>query len=530
MRKIILFITILFLSSLSIFSQEQEEAEVLTYRISEVTYSIQGCGIRIFGQTTEYALVQAVPIDRKRIFNDEDELNSYIQDLEKKYWNLRMFDAVKIDIIPLGEDTDNPRLVQLNIFVKDSFHLFAIPGPKYDSNTGLIFKLKIKDTNFFGSLNTMSSGIYFLIPTTESDSTHAEFGFDISIDYPFKAGIFDATWLNDLGFSYTFGNAMPEWDYTTGIRLELPFDKTRFIMEFDQSIVNNFSYEGFGDNFYFEEALKFSVPLVITQMDYFGDLRYTPYTSTSVSWDFDGISKENSDLSSPVMTLGHSLSFGRVDWEDNIRTGFTFELNNSYTYNFQRHRFYPYLESNLYGYKQFSLIKDSLWLRNAGIAAAFKGFTFLFNPKNDKYIENDGSDIGWYLRGIRDNQSYAGTEISSLNPTSAVILNLDFPIHIFSTNFSKSFLKYFNFDFQLSPFLDAALCYNKINQTFFSFKDGFYAAGLEVIVYPLRWSGIIVRGSIGIDIGRQLFSNNINTDWREDVSTKEFSVGFGLHY
>ena len=75
-----------------------------------------------------------------------------------------------------------------------------------------------------------------------------------------------------------------------------------------------------------------------------------------------------------------------------------------------------------------------------------------------------------------------------------------------------------------------ALCYNKINQTFFDFNDGFYSAGLEVIVYPLKWTGITVRGSIGIDIGRALFSNGINKLWRDDVSTKEFQIGFGLHY
>ena len=113
---------------------------------------------------------------------------------------------------------------------------------------------------------------------------------------------------------------------------------------------------------------------------------------------------------------------------------------------------------------------------------------------------------------------------------NALILNFDLPVHIFTTNFTKSFLRYFNFDFQLSPFFDMALCYNKINQTYFNLKDGFYGAGLEVIVYPLKWSGITVRGSVGIDVGRKFFANQINTDWRQNVSKKEFSIGFGLHY
>ena len=75
-----------------------------------------------------------------------------------------------------------------------------------------------------------------------------------------------------------------------------------------------------------------------------------------------------------------------------------------------------------------------------------------------------------------------------------------------------------------------ALCYNKITQTYFDIKDGFYAGGLEVIVYPLKWSGITIRGSVGIDVGRKFLANHINMDWRENVSKKEFSIGFGLHY
>ena len=106
-------------------------------------------------------------------------------------------------------------------------------------------------------------------------------------------------------------------------------------------------------------------------------------------------------------------------------------------------------------------------------------------------------------------------------------MNLDFPIHLFRTNFKKAFL---NFDLQASPFIDIALCNNKITNTLFDPKDGFYAAGLEFLVYPLKWSGITIRGSIGIDVGRKFLGNYLNMDWRENVSKKEFLIGFGLQY
>ena len=265
-------------------------------------------------------------------------------------------------------------------------------------------------------------------------------------------------------------------------------------------------------------------------MDYFGNLYYTPYSVASVNWDFNGISKQNSSLSSPVLTFGHELSFGRTDWNQNLRTGFNLSIDNYYTYNFQRKRFYPVIELTSSAFKKIDLIDDSYFLRDFGLAAKLRTFTFMFNPNKDKYIYGDGKSIGQYLRGIRDSQDYKGTGISSLHPTSALILNFDVPVHLFTTNFTKSFLRYCNFEMQLSPFVDVALCYNKITKTFFEPKDGFYGGGLEGIVYPLKWSGITIRGSVGIDIGRKFMSNHINMDWRENTSKKEFSIGFGLHY
>ena len=522
MKKLVVFAALSFIL-FQAFSQQ--------YQIKDVTYDIEGCGAKIFGRTQDYAISHEVPVDTKKVFNDISELNTYLDDYRTKLNNLRAFETIQVDYT-FDEQTENESICDVNLIVsvKDSFHLFAIPGPKYDSNTGLTFKLKIKDSNFLGTLNTLSSDFYILLPTNESDGNKTEFGLNCSADYPFKAGIFDAVWLNDFGLSYTLGNDMPEWNIRTGLRLILPFERTSLIVETNQRIVNNFAYKQYNDSLYFVNDLKFSVPLIITQMDYFGNLYYTPYSSASVNWDFDGISKQNSSLSSPILTFGHELSFGRTDWNQNLRTGFTLSLDNYYSYNFQRQRFYPVLELNTKAFKKIDLFEDSYILRDFGIATNLRCFTFLFNPEKDKYIFGDGKSIGQYLRGIRDSQEYKGTGFSSLRPTSALILNLDLPVHLFSTNFSKGFLRYCNFEMQLSPFVDMALCYNKITQTYFNIKDGFYAGGLEVIVYPLKWSGITIRGSVGIDVGRKFLSNYINMDWRENVSKKEFSIGFGLHY
>ena len=133
------------------------------YQINDVVYSIQGCGHWIFGTTQRYALEQEVPVDKKTVFNNEEELTNYINNLQIKLQNLRAFETINIIYTTdsTQEDSEVVIPVTLTISVKDSFHLFAIPGPKYDSNTGLTFKLKIKDSNFLGTLNTLSSDFFY---------------------------------------------------------------------------------------------------------------------------------------------------------------------------------------------------------------------------------------------------------------------------------------------------------------------------------------------------------------------------------
>ena len=501
------------------------------FKIESVTYDIEGCGHWIFGKTQEFALANEVPVDTKTYFNDEEAFNKYLGDLETRLSNLRAFETILLSYEVFYTDSQTSgeeiNFTKLNIYVKDSFHLFAIPGPKYSSNSGLTLKLKIKDSNFLGGLNTLNSDIFFVIPTNESDQNDTQFGFNCSADLPFKAGIFNAVWLNDLGLSFTLGDSMPEWQIGTGVRFTLPFEHISLVFEVNQRFENKNDYKVFKDNMFFTNDFKLSSPVTLGTIDYFGKLTWTPYAVTYVYWDFDGISNYNDSLASPVSTFGHRFSFGRTDWDQNLRTGFTLSLDNYYTYNFKLKKLDPVVLLDTTAYKKIDLIPDSYILPDMGIALNVVAFTYLFNPKSKDNIYSYGKGIGGYLRGIRDTQEYVGTKYSSLSPTTAFILNLDFPIHLFRTNFKKAFL---NFDLQASPFIDIALCNNKITNTLFDPKDGFYAAGLEFLVYPLKWSGITIRGSIGIDVGRKFLSNYLNMDWRENVSKKEFLIGFGLQY
>ena len=519
-----------------------------TYQIKEVNYNTQGCGAAFFSYTKPYAIEKNISANKKRIFESEDDLAEYLKDYELKLYSLRAFETINIDysITKNPDYSDNDEnlphassipqnFVTLTVNTKDSFHLLGVPYPKYDSNTGTKVKLKIKDTNFLGSLNAMSTDINFsLAQESEFETPECKLGFTFAYDHPFKIGLFDFTWVNDYTIDYTFGNLMPEWNAKTGLKAELPAGIATYTLEFYQKACNNFDYEPFDDAIYFNEDVKFSVPLKLYEFAKHGTLIYTPYIEASFNWDHNGINKENTSLSSPSLTFGHSISASRINWAYNFRNGHSSSISNTYTYNFQRNMFYPYVGAEVKLYKSFELFESQKELFNRiGITADL--FTFVhFVDSENPYFGGDGTKIGGRLRGIRDEQYFSSQtshpEWLSCLPTTAVVLNLDFPYHLFTTNFTWKFLKYFNFDLQVSPFFDMSLGYNKITEKWFNPKDGFYAGGVEFLVYPAKWAGFTVRGSIGFDVGRMLLKDYLNTEWRDDTSKFEISVGIGLHY
>ena len=79
-----------------------------------------------------------------------------------------------------------------------------------------------------------------------------------------------------------------------------------------------------------------------------------------------------------------------------------------------------------------------------------------------------------------------------------------------------------------------ALCNNQVTGKTFAIKDGWYGAGLEVLVYPAKWRSLVVRASAGIDVGRKIIkkavSKLIDDSWRKNVSALEISIGIGLFY
>ena len=117
--------------------------------------------------------------------------------------------------------------------------------------------------------------------------------------------------------------------------------------------------------------------------------------------------------------------------------------------------------------------------------------------------------------------TYFGNESPSYTTSTAIVMNFDFPVNIITTHFKHDLI---NFDMQFSPFMDIAIYRDRALplQT-----DSIICAGMEVLVYPYKWSSFTIRGSIGFDLKSAISENNAIKGL---LHNKEISIGLGLHY
>ena len=501
-------------------------ANAQNYKIDD--YEINTSGKFKLATTKPYAILLNYPIDKKTIFT-KAEFNSYISNYKQELTNSRLFEEINVDyeVIEETQTTETPSRpltkVKLNISVVDSNHFLLVPYPKFKTDkdeTEIIFKLKAKDSNFLGTMNPLSSELNLEIKKEDSDLIFKP-GFSISYDYPFSAGPFDITWINDYSINYNSSHKYPEWDLKTGVKFVLPFDHISLVLEGYQYYINNFEYDKYDDARYFKEEVKFSTPLKLYEFKNFSYLTYTPSVDFNYIWDKDGINIENKDLTSPTITLSHSLSNSKINWHNNFRKGYSLSLSNSYTYNFQRKDWSPSISFEAQGFTSIKL-EDRDYLDQVGIATDIYVFTYFDIP--GQYYDHDysgyGEKIGSRLRGVADD-SYFGNILPEYTTSTAIVMNFDFPVNIINTHFKHDII---NFDMQFSPFMDIAI-YRDRNLPLHT--DSKICAGMEVLVYPKKWSSFTIRGSIGFDLKGAIAENNAIKGL---LHNKEISIGLGLHY
>lgn len=488
------------------------------YKIVNVTYDTQGL-------TRQYVLSQKIPVDTVTVFPDAASFEHYIANLRQELDNERIFQTTEVSLTYLDKDSNGIVPVEVLITTVDTLNIIGVPYPSYDSNTGLTLKIKIKDYNFLGSMETMDFDLNYQAKGTDNldDVTHV-YGINFGFSVPFNFICIPATWNSGFKFSYTVGNPEIDMKINEGISFSVPVaDVTSLIFSLKQYYIQDSDYLDTHDDKYLEEDIGLSVPFTIANIPDWSAIVMSPSISCDYIWDFDsfkgvefgGILDE--DLRGPKIVISNSFSGGRINWFGNFRDGLSASFSQSLRYNMYKGTFAASMSISSQYHKKL---------------CSFIGFS-----SNQHYYLNFSDvqvKIGSMLRGIRDNDWKSSNYLR---------LNFDMPFSLFHTNWGKWLgwdkLNFVNFEFQLSPFFDIAVGDNTYAESKYNLKDGWYGTGIEAIVFPDRLRSIQVRASLGIDAAQFLMKKKpqfadtlFNTDWRRSHSSGwyELSISVGLFY
>ena len=507
MHKTIFSCCVLFfiLSFIGLSAQDASRS----FRIADVTYDIKGA-------TRKFPLSRAVPIDTAKVFPDQASFDFYLKDIQLQLLNQRVLESVALDTSMDEPDANGVITVHLTVHTVDTWNIIALPYPKFDSNSGFQFKLKLKDYNFFGSMQEFNVDLVYGLDNDNKSELASELDFSI----PFEFHGYAMSWNNSISATFPEG-VVPQFNIGTGVSIDVPVAFTKIVFGLDNKLVVNDRHDvktnGVTesvlykeDPFYVKETFSAAIPFTLWKFPLYGDLVWKPNSSVSTNIASGGM--HDDDLRGTTLIWGHQLSVGRVNWYGNFRHGGTVTLSNDYSYNLQT--------SNV--------VAPSI----SGTATAFYSFFdhFGINSRLNGFHNLSGKvteSLGEPIRGILN---------SRIDANSAVSLNIDIPIKVLDVDFEDlsgvHWTRYIGFDLQIAPFFDMMLTHDNVTGRYYSLKDGWYSGGFELLIFPKKMRSIFGRISYGQDLG-DMAKNGWKIEKyasRDEASTKELFIGLGLAY
>lgn len=516
-----------------------------TFQIKNVTFNSKG-------KTKPYAIKRNITdIDYDRIFLSKEEFENYLKDIRQQITNTRLVENIEFNYVVI-EKENNLNIADVIYSFSDSKSFLMFPKPTLDTNSGFELKLKLKDNNFLGTMSDLNIDLNGQLGNTDAPEDWSKFsgGFNFEYEFPFNLGFTENSWSNDFSLSWEFGEAAPDFSYSTGLTVKIPFGHNKLSISGTQSVIRNNDYIIYGDELYFVEKFGVSLPLVLGYLGNTTAVSFTPSVNFTHNWDLNGINENNTDLNqTPMINVAQTIDVSNINWAEkyNFRSGYYFNTVESIGWDFHTQviseKVVPSFTINAKFFENWKLLSLSV---NANFFAGL----------------NTTTKIGEKIRGAADYQTYnidynVDSNNYALETPCALTINLDFPIHIITTNWLEwgknlfgaynemseikqkifyipyKLFSYLDFELQLSPFIDIALLKNRVSGSVFSFREGIYTAGLEVLVYPLRWKSYVVRGSIGYDFSKGILNSKtdyFDSNWRNPARNYEIYFGLGLLY
>ena len=496
MNKFILFfISLLFLFCFPVFAQEETETEtgIVAEYDPDTIFIINSFDFNITGITRPFALINKADLIRGEEITGYSNLDDYIKDKRQLLINQRVLkDNVRIEFTigePLIEGEDIRYPVDLIIFVEDTWNIVALPQPRYDTNYGFDLTIKARDYNFLGTMNPLRVDVGY----RHDQEGHNFFNLMLDSGIPFTA--FGLNWFFDFDHYFFYRPDVSKpfyYNNATGIYVEFPFGLTRLYVGFYEHFTVN---EELSDADKLQYGTDFLEGLYMSSRPYiswviptgleigrYGELTYTPRLSAIFNHELAPWFLTDSKKG-PFLTFTHSFSFGRIDWIGNFKKGYSFNLYNSFSYDFfyLRNELEPF-SSEIYasGIGHFTL-------------TSFMGFsTRLFYRHFFNNHTNYGGDV---LRGVLDKNVSAEYMVS---------LNFDLPVRVVRFKPSewlfKNGLELFNFDLHLSPVIDIAFFKEPGKPSAFEKENFLLSGGFEFIIFPDFFRSLYLRFSTGFNL------------------------------
>lgn len=479
-------------------------------RIVRIDYEISGS----FWKIKKAALEKELLIDTKRNFSGEDELALYLAMKERNLRDNRSIQESARISYSLLEAEDGFILAAVTVHAENSRTFIAAPYPKYSSSKGFEAKIKLKDSNFLGSLFPLEDEVSYLLPPSDSEKPQA-FNTALAGGYvfPLKNG-FASPWFSGR---YTFKRTDDRYKRNSGFvsggtDFLFPVNGTVSLaaglsagLVYDSDVPEDFPYVSF--------SASAAVPLLLAETPRAGKIRFTPKITFTQNASFHGADGTMSlpdygNLKSPSAALGAELSLGAVHWEENFRDGFSLCASVSFQNCFSE--FSQNVSSSVQAELHKAFSRNGISIRR----------TFLAGRTEQKIGRTEDAALTDFVRGIGVQERAAFYDIDF-----AFVVNMDFPVRIFSTRRKKNGTnRLTDFEIHASPFADIACA--RFGPENGRSIGGICTAGLELVCWPLSFRSIQLRASFGKDFSGMIFSSARS----RPGSSYELTIEIGLFF
>lgn len=475
--KILLLFGVLGLLPVALFGQ---------VRIADLQWHVDG-------RTRIHALESVADLAIGQEFASVETLDAYLAAQRQVLFNQRQLQEVRVEKTLLQEDE-----YRVDVFVLDSWNLVALPYFRYDSNDGLLLSIRIRDYNFFGSLESLRINLDYNQKPGENDSI----SMDTNVRYPFTA------WERSWHVIFNQGLEIQEdsLDATIGVGVGHEFRMGGLVWE--NEIIERYRWmrnDDKGDSDFFTTEWTLGTELQTpVHLGWYGPLTYRPGVLAEINYRGGSLSEDRRGLTTG---FSQSLNAGGFDWIGNYRKGNVLTIANRNTYNFHRDEFSSRISARSAHYLplQREVRREAGKWPRAGVSGSVSGFFFPTGTPEDQ--DNAAEDI----RGVLND---------TMQGNLGLFFNLDATVT--ALTIPRLMEGHVNVFFDGGYVVDTNSGDNASDRG----RSIKYGTGVELIGFPLFARALYLRVSYGIDVWRVLDDGMSPTDSRARV----IFIGLRHHY